>query len=536
MITFSFVVNQGLMADDKYIVDFDVKVNRIFHYIEEDKCKKNRMEYELVARTLDGKELPPRRVKKLNNLSYFALWTEIMDAGLDRWERKMLLLRLQTSCKNAEQIKVYHITSNGFRNLDDKTNIFVAGDLEYLSKNEGIWLDIDEKIKQMKWRSKAQLPDKNYVVGKEEDYLMVSPKSGEILFTAILLSAIKFFFIRAGFNPAVCINLYGKTGSYKTAITQAMMYMENPSYFMCSLVNDQKKMAVKKVQECYGFPMVLEDYHPAATGYDYKRQISMMDAVVRHIESNPQSAVVFITSEFLDGVESLQARTLQIEAQGVNLPILTKIQKEQAMASIIMNFLSKLLACPKKVIETIQRQYEALNKHGEKGMRIEESIIFLKITAILYEKFVDKENKLNLSSRLSTALEFQKEKQKIHLEQLNIPEEDKVVMFIHSLIGDAELYREYNYEKKDLYTGGENERYLNNGCMYFSKDALVYGLNKYGFMGLTVKRVVSTLAKLNLLNEDGAGTHTTKVQSIRVYGILLIRFKEYYDSISDTAA
>lgn len=33
MITFSFVVNQGLMADDKYIVDFDVKVNRIFHYI-----------------------------------------------------------------------------------------------------------------------------------------------------------------------------------------------------------------------------------------------------------------------------------------------------------------------------------------------------------------------------------------------------------------------------------------------------------------------------------------------------------------------
>ena len=111
-----------------------------------------------------------------------------------------------------------------------------------------------------------------------------------------------------------------------------------------------------------------------------------------------------------------------------------------------------------KVIETIQRQYEALNKHGEKGMRIEESIIFLKITAILYEKFVDKENKLNLSSRLSTALEFQKEKQKIHLEQLNIPEEDKVVMFIHSLIVDAELYREYNYEKKDLYTGGEKRK------------------------------------------------------------------------------
>ena len=92
---FSFVPNQGLMVDERHITEFDVKVNRIFYYIEEDESKKNRMEYELVAKMFDGTELPPRRVKKLNNLSYFTLWTEIMDAGLDRWERQMLLLRLQ---------------------------------------------------------------------------------------------------------------------------------------------------------------------------------------------------------------------------------------------------------------------------------------------------------------------------------------------------------------------------------------------------------------------------------------------------------
>ena len=110
----------------------------------------------------------------------------------------------------------------------------------------------------------------------------------------------------------------------------------------------------------------------------------MMDAVVRHIESNPQSAVVFITSEFLDGVESLQSRTLQIEAQNVDLKTLTKIQQEQTMATIVMNFLDKLLGNMKDVIETIQTQYEALSRHGEQSMRIEESIVFLKITAILY--------------------------------------------------------------------------------------------------------------------------------------------------------
>lgn len=534
MITFSFVVNQGLMADDKYIVDFDVKVNRIFHYIEEDKCKKNRMEYELVARTLDGKELPPRRVKKLNNLSYFALWTEIMDAGLDRWERKMLLLRLQTSCKNAEQIKVYHITSNGFRNLDDKTNIFVAGDLEYLSKNEGIWLDIDEKIKQMKWRSKAQLPDKNYVVGKEEDYLMVSPKSGEILFTAILLSAIKFFFIRAGFNPAVCINLYGKTGSYKTAITQAMMYMENPSYFMCSLVNDQKKMAVKKVQECYGFPMVLEDYHPAATGYDYKRQISMMDAVVRHIESNPQSAVVFITSEFLDGVESLQSRTLQIEAQNVDLKTLTKIQQEQTMATIVMNFLDKLLGNMKDVIETIQTQYEALSRHGEQSMRIEESIVFLKITAILYGKYVDNSDKLKLKSKLDKALTLQKEKQKLHLEQLSMSEEDRVIKVVCELVDDKDLYRRCSYKDKALYRGEANEMLVSNRGVFLSRKALVYGLKRYNCTGISVKKIILALSQMELLDEDRGGTHTTKIQNVRAYCILYNELKERYEELRGT--
>ena len=34
MITFKFITNEGLKADDKNIVDFDVKVTRIFHYIE----------------------------------------------------------------------------------------------------------------------------------------------------------------------------------------------------------------------------------------------------------------------------------------------------------------------------------------------------------------------------------------------------------------------------------------------------------------------------------------------------------------------
>lgn len=528
---FSFVPNQGLMVDGKYVAEFDVKVNRIFYYMQADTDKKN-MEYELVARKLDGTKLPAHRVKKLNNLSYFSLWTDIMDAELERWERKMLLLRLQTSCKDAEQIKVYHINSNGCKNLEGK-DIFVAGDYEYIPKQDGIRIDVDETIKQMKWKSKVHPTDKGYAVGKEEDYLMVSQRSSEIIFTAVLLSAIKFLFVEAGFNPAVCINLYGKTGSYKTALTQAMMYMESPSYFMCSLVNDQKKMAVRKVKECYGFPVVLEDYHEGATGYDYKRQISMMDAVVRHIEGNPQSAVVFITSEYLDGVESLQARTLQIEAQNVDLKILDKIQKEQTMADIIMNFLKVLLEQKKDVIETIQKQYEAFSKHGKKAMRIEESIVFLKITAVLYEKYIDKNGRLDLSSKLDKALAFQKEKQKLHLSRINMSEEEYVIKMIYQMLTD-ETYKKYGHKNKAVYSVGEKEVFVGSDGVYLSRPALIYGLKEHNYTGRSINKMIQILSKLGFLDEDCGGTHTKKLSGKRVYCIRYEELKEQYKELEST--
>lgn len=311
------------------------------------------------------------------------------------------------------------------------------------------------------------------------------------------------------------------------------MYMENPSQFMCSLVNDQKKMAVKKVQQCYGFPMVLEDYHPAATGYDYKRQISMMDAVVRHIESNPQSAVVFITSEFLDGVESLQSRTLQIEAQNVDLKTLTKIQQEQTMATIVMNFLDKLLGNMKDAIETIRTQYEALSRYGEQSMRIEESIVFLKITAILYGKYVDNSDKLKLKSKLDKALTLQKEKQKLHLEQLSMSEEDRVIKVVYELIDDK-LYEKCSYKNKALYRGKADEMLVSNRGVFLSRKALVYGLKKHKCTGISVNKIILALSQMELLDEDRGGTHTTKVQNIRTYCILYYELKERYEELRGT--
>ena len=56
MITFKFITNEGLKADDKNIVDFDVKVTRIFHYIEDAEQKKSSIEYDIGTQMMFGIE------------------------------------------------------------------------------------------------------------------------------------------------------------------------------------------------------------------------------------------------------------------------------------------------------------------------------------------------------------------------------------------------------------------------------------------------------------------------------------------------
>lgn len=51
--------------------------------------------------------------------------------------------------------------------------------------------------------------------------------------------------------------------------------------FIASLVNDRIPNTVRRIQECYGFPFVLEDYHPAESRDKNNHQINMIDAAVR---------------------------------------------------------------------------------------------------------------------------------------------------------------------------------------------------------------------------------------------------------------
>ena len=89
---FSFVPNQGLMVDGRYITEFDVKVNRIFYYIEEDESKKNHMEYELVAKMLDGTDIK--------------IWDFSIDLEKSNTEREFIGLAHDVSIVNEDSISL----------------------------------------------------------------------------------------------------------------------------------------------------------------------------------------------------------------------------------------------------------------------------------------------------------------------------------------------------------------------------------------------------------------------------------------------
>ena len=527
---FKFVKGQGLFCEDQKITDFDVRVRKIILIKEGNNTHR---EYELEATTLDGKILPMRRVSKITNLSFFDLWPEIVDAHLQNEQKRLLYFRLQISCQECEKVTIENYSENGLY-VSATGKMLIAGDVLLRGKNSPeVKISISEEIKRMRW--KTSLPavfttDKGWV----QDYLNVSPGASEILFAAILLSAVKPFFIEAGYNPSVCVNLYGKTGSYKTSLIQAFLYTKSQSPFLASLVNDKRAMVLKKIKAAYGFPFILEDYHPGATGYDYRRQISIMDAAVRCIENTPRSAVVFITSEFLDGSESLQARTVQIEAQHVDLSILTKLQEEKCMPYIVYNYLLKLMEADIEEVKTnIRNQYEELNTKGKEGMRIDDSIVYLLITARLFEKYCLASEERGLSERLEVALRQQREIQRLHLNSISLSLDERIILKVYELIFGGNVYqpcggtREYRFGEKELWCVDEMENIVG-----LTREAFKYGWSLCGIKGVSLHEVIGILANTNILKRD-KDTYTVKRKNKRLYMIRRNVLEDQYYLINE---
>ena len=197
---------------------------------------------------------------------------------------------------------------------------------------------------------------------------------------------------------------------------------------------------------------VLVDYHPAESRDKNNHQINMIDAAVRCIENNKESAVVFVTSEYLGGAESLQGRTLQVEIEKskVDLNILTELQrKSHLMSQIVYSFIAELFKNREAVVGDIRMEYESLLMNGER-LRIDESGGYLQIVAKLYEKY-ECNSDIGFTSKLQEALITQKKRQQENMMNLLLREDERYIKALYEAIHDESIYSYKDADNYEIY-------------------------------------------------------------------------------------
>lgn len=532
---FQFVKGKGLYEKDVLISEFDVKVIKIICYrtIDQSGNISENTEYVISAITQDGDELPFKCVKNLRMISYFELWPQIPDAGLTNKERRALEVRLQMTAATANTEYKIILNEPGIYELEKHHHVYAVGDVTVSEANsevnsENIVLDMP----QIRWKTEL---DYSYDIEKcMNNYISVSPRCSEIICFGILLGAIKPFFIATGINPQICINLYGDSGKYKSSIVKAMLLAKPKETLVGSLINDKKRDILKRIKSTYGSTFLLDDYHPASTGYDKERQLSLIDAAVRFIETDPYSACTIITSEFLGGCYSMQDRILQVQVQDTNLNILSDIQQNgDGLLYVASKFVEALMENYDEVVKNISTYAFNLRQKRKNGsMRAVQNADMLRIVAILFEKYMCKEDTtLVFQEKLNCALDFQLQKQQEHMERIKKSgntEEDDIINAIYTIIrrGDyiicSEMGPAYEMQRNQIFLK-DNNRY------YITKVALAYGLEKYLKQKVDIRKIVKILSDNDLLSEDG-DAKTKKFNGVRHLCISKIALDNFHMS------
>jgi len=525
---FHFDIGEGLHYGDAFVSEFDVYVSSIIEVEYADEAFRDEISYEVVAVTLEGKELPSVIIKELNNIKFFHNWPEIPDATLSKKTRDLLTLRLQKSVMEANVVKQVVCSRNGLVGYDNQ-KVLIIGDTCFGKIKKQVVFS--EAMKKYRWR--CNVTDISCHLSTIRTMREVAPNCSEILAATVLTAAMKPLFVEAGFPLDFCINVYGKSGTHKTSLTNAITDVtESPGLLRGSFLNDSKKKLLDKIKTGYGFVVILDDYHPAARDYDMKKQTANMDVVARQMENDGRTALVVMTSEFLDGCFSLQDRMLQLEMQPVDLKLLSKLQRENYLiAQMVKDFLEVLVQNYDEVITFIRNHFcNSTLVQDDVSSRLARNGEYLIVAAMLCEKFLFGGKDILVSS-LRAALQYQTDIQRKHLASIKKYEEIEDYVLVVYKILNAGIWELCSDVKKEYQCLNNQVCVKRSGMMiYITKNSLRYGIKKYYEMQkVDISKIVKALHENDILLEDADAT-TKKFMKTRHLCI------SYYELLKYVAA
>lgn len=531
MSRFQFVEGRGLFCAEvnHFISEFDLEVRRIFVRKKislDGNLLAQKLIYEIGAQLMDGSYLPSRTVKRLSTQDLFSLWHEIADAGLSTRVRSLLLERLQQSAACAEREIMYEVETPGLYLIDGKNPVYAVGNQILFPKSQAIPnLELNDEMKGHAWNLSEDILVRTDLL---KNYVELAPGVSVILLYAILLAAIKPLLVSMGYIPSTNLIIYGESGTGKTLLARTMCILtkDMESFTWASVLNDKKNETLHRLKKAFGFVFVLDDFHPVAAGYNQKRQLELMNATLRFVESNAESPVLVVTAEYLDGSYSMQDRLLQVRLSEINVEVLKKIQNNlDLLPSIARNFVQTLLDNYTGITEMIKEFYEKSVISPKLISREDRQSAELLMVADLYEKYMGESHR----EELREALEMQIQIQKKHMRLVKSKNSTDYIALLYKLIQEDKVYKICS-DMIDEYKLLPTQIFLKDGnAIYMTKVALKYGLGKYydekTAAGL-VKKVIADLKENDLLLQD-RDTTCKKFLGVRHLCISLYALKGY---------
>ncbi len=466
-------------------------------------------------------------VRELSTIHWFDVFG-VPDASLSSKNKKDLLQQLQLSAAEAPVVKKFNVNESGLYKFE-KEVLYVIGNRVFKTKTaseSGIEVILSETLKnKYAWRSSIERLQSDNLSEKKSNtfnvaplaqkYFDVAPNCSEILFFATLCAGIKPILAVAGLTPYLnfMINLYGKSGSFKSSLIKAITTVSDSAELQGSYTVGKKSNLLAKHKAAVGFVFVLDDYHAQASDYGKRRQADILNVFVRQLETVPNSALVITSAEFLDGIYSTQDRCLQVEVQPVKIELLAQIQKcEQDMPTILGAFVTTLLDHYDEVLRAIPELFQ----HGFSnimGNRTSNYAQVLMLVAELYVRYLCPGDIGKSHMRqLKTALEVQLGVQQRHMRQLSLLETDGgdigiVFKMLHA--GILQIRNEQNYQHLPDEVQVQGRQYI-----FLTVQALKYGLKAYlKTINFNCNSIITHMMDEEILCCDRSGDATKKITS-----------------------